>query len=444
MSNVFFMQAGFAMLEAGSVYEASVGHVLLKNIFDTSISAVLWWACGHAFAYGTDAFGETGENGFIGGSGFFYENLGSKDNPLTGTTFARTHGKAFWQFQWAFASVSATIVSGAVAGRCQLVAYICYVVFLTALVYPVVAHMAWSDDGRFSPYRSRRLVGGCGVVDVAGSGVVHVTGGVAALVINLPIFLHARHARFKKENDPDEFLGPSASAATFRVLGALILWYGWFAFNGVSTIFLAGNGALAAHAIMNTTLSAATCCLATSAIAALHASITDTHEFFGSWRRGYNVCTDVLPYDTFYPVNGILAGLVAVTAGCAVISTWGAVLVGTSAAFVYYASSRLLNYLKIDDVVDAFPVHGATGIWGVLAPGLFGTEYYYKLAIDPNDARRAKRCQGIFYGGTGASLGVSVLYLLAVIAWTSAVIFLVFFFLKSNDLITVEEPPETS
>ncbi|KAJ8604323.1 hypothetical protein CTAYLR_002486 [Chrysophaeum taylorii] len=408
---VFFMQAGFAMMEAGSVDTDRIGRVLLKNIFDTSIAAIMWWLCGFAFANGTDAFKRTGLNGFIGGSGFMYENEGSGEDasPLTGTSFGKTYNKALWQFQWAFAGVAATIVSGAVGGRCTLEAYLAYTTLLSGIVYPVIVHMTWDEDGFFSTHREGRLLLGCGVVDFAGSGVVHLTGGCAALCV-LPC-LSSRRGRFATtDEEARDFVEPHSLGIVFRALGAFILWFGWFGFNGVSTITLAHNAGLAAHAMMNTTLAAtASCCLT--------AAISNIHKARG--RVDVALSSDI--DDTNYPVNGIIAGLVAITAGCAVVTHWGALCVGALAAGCYYGSSRLLISCGIDDVVDAIPIHASCGTLGVVATAFFATEYYYKLAVDPDPAR-AKRCRGVFYGGNGASLVAALAYILTIVAWVVATI----------------------
>ena len=175
---VFFMQAGFAMLEVGSVRLKNTKNILIKNIFDASIAAIFWWWTGYALAFGQDDFGTEGEgnNGFIGTTGFGY--TGAKAESVEG----KTYGKAFFLFQWAFAGAAATIVSGAVAERCKFIPYLVYSVVITGFVYPIVVHVAWSSSGKLSPWREGRLFADCGVIDFAGSGVVHLTGGTAAFV----------------------------------------------------------------------------------------------------------------------------------------------------------------------------------------------------------------------------------------------------------------------
>ena len=399
---VFFMQAGFAMLEVGSVRLKNTKNILIKNIFDASIAAIFWWWTGYALAFGQDDFGDKGTNGFAGTTGWGY--TGEKAESMEG----KTYGKAFFLFQWAFAGAAATIVSGAVAERCKFIPYLIYSVVITGFVYPIVVHVAWSSSGKLSPWREGRLFADCGVIDFAGSGVVHLTGGTAAFV--------GAHT-----------LGPrigfttniASQSVIFQTLGTLMLWVGWYGFNGVSTLALAGKGGLAAHVMMNTTISAATSCIATTLLGYLMDGIIDT--------RNAN--------------NGILAGLVSVTAGCAVVNPWGAFVIGVIAAPVYLFASKTLVHFGVDDVVDASPVHGACGAWGVLAASLFATEYYYKLAYYTDDAR-AEDCQGAFYGGDGSSVAAAVVFILFVVAWVGSTTMILFRGLKATIGIRVSEMVE--
>ena len=401
---VFFMQAGFAMLEVGSVQVKNTKNILIKNIFDATIAAIFWWVSGYALAFGTDSFvtrnGGTGQNGFYGGSGFFYEGIGSGDDasPLTNTPFAKTYGKASWMFQWAFAGTTATIVSGAIAERATFGAYVVYSVCLVAYIYPAIVHMGWSGDGKFSPWRSKRLFGGCGMIDFAGSGVVHMTGGVAAIICCKMV--GPRQGRF----------GPNSrhleqQSVIFQSLGVLILWLGWYGFNGASTLAIQGYGGVAAHVFMTTTIAAATSCITT-----VYMNFFLTHII-----------------DPAMANNGILAGLVGITSGCATSNLWGAFFTGLVASPVYYCASNLLVKLEIDDVVDAFPVHGCCGLWGVLAAPLFATEFYYAQSYYSD---RKDDCAGVFYGGDGGSLGAAICFVLTDIAWTGTNIFLLMFLLS--------------
>ncbi|EGB12452.1 hypothetical protein AURANDRAFT_52202 [Aureococcus anophagefferens] len=394
---VFFMQArlrraGFAMLEVGSVQLKNTKNILIKNVFDASIAAIFWWFFGYGIAFGDDNFPKTGNNGFLGKSGYFYE--GNSGSPLTMSADGKTYAKAFWLFQWAFAGAAATIVSGAVAERCKFGAYVCYSCVITGFIYPVCVHMGWDGSGKLSPWRSSKLVGGCGVIDFAGSGVVHMTGGVAALVAAKMVGPRTDWKR-----------GLPQQSVVYQTLGVLMLWVGWYGFNGVSTLAITGYGGLAAHVMMTTTISAATGCLATTFL-------------------GYLVDHVI---DTAYANNGILAGLVSITAPCPVVNLWGAFVIGLIAAPapVYLGASKSLVFLGIDDVVDAFPVHGACGMWGVIAASLFATEYYYKIAYYSDDDR-ASECAGVFYGGDGGALGSACLFVLFIIAWVGGTMTLLF------------------
>ncbi|KAJ8608617.1 hypothetical protein CTAYLR_009170 [Chrysophaeum taylorii] len=410
---VFFMQAGFAMLEVGSVQVKNTKNILIKNIFDATIAALFWWWTGYALAFGADTFKDTGGNGLYGGSGFFYEGKGSGDDasPLVNTPDAKTYGKAFFMFQWAFAGAAATIVSGAVAERATFTAYLTYSCCLVGYIYPAVVHMGWSGDGRFSPWRENRLFGGCGMIDFAGSGVVHMTGGIAAIVSCC--FVGPRQGRFGPNSRHIE-----QQSVIFQSLGTLILWVGWYGFNGASTLAIQGYGGVASHVFMTTTISAATACLTTVFI-------------------GYGL-THVI--DPGYANNGILGGLVAITAGCATSNNWGAFFTGLVAGPVYVVASMTLKKLEIDDVVDAFPVHGACGIWGVLAAGLFASEFYYANAYYSD---RKDDCAGVFYGGDGGSLGSAICFVLTNIAWTGANMTILMTILSKTVGVRVTEHVET-
>jgi len=406
------------MLEVGSVQVKNTKNILIKNIFDATIAALMWWWTGYALAFGSDTFVSrnrgSGENGLYGGSGFFYAGIGSGEDasPLTNTPHAKLILKKDWMFQWAFAGAAATIVSGAVAERASFTAYVTYSVMLVGYIYPAVVHMGWSTDGKFSPWREKRLVGGCGMIDFAGSGVVHMTGGIAAIITC--IFVGPRKGRF----------GPSAvhleqQSSVFQTLGVLILWVGWYGFNGASTLAIVGYGGVAAHVFMTTTISAATGCLT-----CVFLKYAMTHVI-----------------DPGAANNGILAGLVAITSGCATSNLWGAFFTGLVAAPVYLGASMLLVKLEIDDVVDAFPVHGACGAWGVISAALFATQFYYDKAYYSDDDRKDD-CAGVFYGGDGGSLGAGVLFILSNIGWTGGNITVWMFIISRTIGVRVSEKVE--
>ncbi|CAM9319489.1 unnamed protein product [Chrysoparadoxa australica] len=386
---VFFMQTGFAMLEVGCVQKKNAKNILVKNVFDASIGALMWYFTGYGFALGDDNYPETGKNGFIGTSGF----------ALSGDTFRGQdpegnygYNWAGWLFQWAFAATTATIVSGSVVERVTFGAYVIYAMSLIGFVYPIVVHWGWSAGGWASPWREESLLIGCGTLDFAGSGVVHMTGGMAAFMGAW--MLGPRIGRFVDGMAIDL---PQLSFV-YQTLGTLILWMGWYGFNGASTLYIIGSSRVAARAMVNTTIAGGAGCISSAIVAKL--------------RKGF--------IDPESANNGILGGLVAITASCAVVNPEGAVAIGIVAGWVYNASSALLLKWEVDDVVDASPVHYACGAWGVLAAGLFATKENYAEAYY---ADRASECCGAFYGCGGRQFAANLIFVLAGSAWSCAMSF---------------------
>lgn len=332
------------MLCAGSVRQKNVKNIMLKNLLDACGGAIGFWTVGYAFAYDSNSGGTPT---FIGNHNFFLRNF------TTGSEYIG------WFFQFAFAATAATIVAGTVAERCKMQAYLCYSVMLTGLVYPVVVRSIWSGSGFLTAFTDDPFRG-VGVVDFAGSGVVHMTGGATALVA--AIILGPRKGRFYDEDgnpleQPADFQGHSVA---LQVLGTFVLWFGWYGFNPGSALVIDNmdSSATAALCAVTTTVAAACGCVT--------AMFTDT--FIESRKTGE------VSYDLTMAMNGCLGGLVGITAGCSVVEPWAAVVIGIVAGWVYYGFSKLLIKLKIDDAVDAIPVHFANGMWGVIAVGLFAEE----------------------------------------------------------------------
>ena len=382
------MQCGFAMLCAGSVRQKNVKNIMLKNILDACGGALGYWAVGFGVAYESGAF--------IGTSGgrFFLHDYGNYID---------------FFFQFTFAATAATIVAGTVAERCKMVAYLCYSIFLTAFVYPVVVHAIWNSDGFLSAFNDSP-VRGVGMIDFAGSGVVHMTGGATALVA--AIILGPRIGRFYDEDGnpldkPHDF--PPHSVA-LQVLGTFILWFGWYGFNPGSTLAISpeGYGDIAALCAVTTTLSAAA--------GAVSSMFTDTLLGF--------ITEGEAEYDLTMCMNGCLGGLVGITAGCSVVEPWAAVLIGAISGVVYVFSSKLLVLLKIDDAVDAIPVHFFNGMWGCIATGLFASPRHTLLAYN------ATNC-GLFYSN-GQLLINEILGIGFIILWIGGV--MTPFFLTLNML----------
>ena len=326
-SLVFMMQAGFAMLCAGTVRAKNAKNIMLKNLLDACVGAVGFWAIGYGVAYGA----EDGGNWFCGNSLFF---LGGNFEDIDSY-----HG---WFFQFAFAATAATIVSGSVAERCQMGAYACYSAVLTTWVYPVVAHWIWSTEGWLSAFTDDPLLG-VGVVDFAGCGVVHMVGGAAALAGAW--ILGPRLGRFNDDGTVNAMPGHNAALV---VLGTFILWFGWYGFNPGSTLGIHGYAFIAAKTAATTTLSAAT-----GAVVNLFVTL--------------KLSGDAHTYDLEETCNGALAGLVGITSACSVVELWASLFIGAIAVFWYQCGRLLLLKLRVDDVVNAAPVHLFAGMWGLLA-----------------------------------------------------------------------------
>mmetsp|Transcript_10063 Transcript_10063/g.15074 ORF Transcript_10063/g.15074 Transcript_10063/m.15074 type:complete len:543 (-) Transcript_10063:121-1749(-) len=339
---VFWMQAGFAMLEAGTVRPKNTNNILFKNLMDASIGALAFWLIGYSFAFGNErsvADSPGRDNAFIGAGNWALQNYNDDTE----------YHKFF--FQWAFASAATTIVSGSVAERCRLEAYFIYSVVLSAFVYPVVVHWVWSETGFLSAFYSdddgNRYLSKNGAIDFAGAGVVHMVGGYAGLIG--AISLGPRQGFFG-QNAQVQLKGSNELLCS---LGVSILWMGWYGFNAGSTLAAGSGNAinLSSKVVVVTTIAAATSAISTM----IYSRVALGH------------------YDLSICLNGVLAGLVSVTSACAVVEPWAALIIGIIGSMVFIGSSSVLKILKIDDPLDAFPVHGACGTWGVLAVGIFAS-----------------------------------------------------------------------
>lgn len=391
---VLFMQAGFGLVESGFIRSKNVTNILMKNALDLSFGAVAYWAVGWGLAYGTTEFIDIK---FFGGGSFFY---GGEDADYAG-----------FFFQFAFAATAATIVSGAVAERTKFAAYLVYTVVITAVIYPVVTHWAWGD-GFLSAYASDIQFGDNGMIDFAGSTVVHSVGGWAALVG--AIMVGARRGKFNADGSVNALPGHSMPLG---FLGVMILWIGWYGFNAGSTLGLSGGFAdLAARVAVTTTLAA-------GASAA-------TAMFISRLRSGHS--------DLSLTLNGVLGGLVGITAGCATVEPWAAVVIGIVAGVVIVFGVELLDNLGIDDPVGAVPVHLFNGIWGTLAVGLFTTQ----ANLAPNYADSAN--YGLLVGGGIEQFAYQVIGVAAVGAWTVVTSVILFAAIKYTVGLRVSESEEES
>ena len=320
---VFFMQAGFTSLETGCVRAKNTINVAMKNIGDLVVATLAFWLFGFGLMFGATA------DGWIGGSGW----------ALVG--FEKPYDLAFFVFQLMFAGTAATIVSGAVAERMRFNAYMFISLFVSGFVYPVYGHWVWGG-GLLTDQAG--WLGEMGFIDFAGSSVVHSVGAWIGLAGTL--IIGPRIGRFNEKGEPQEISGHNITLAT---VGVFILWFGWFGFNGGSS--LVADGAIA-KIVVNTVLAPAAGGVVCYLISIVHF-------------KGLLKVEKVL--------NGILGGLVGITAGCATVDPLGAIFIGGTSGVVVYASELLLIYvLRVDDPVNVVPVHGFCGAWGTVALALFG------------------------------------------------------------------------
>jgi Amt family ammonium transporter len=317
---VFFMQAGFALLEAGFSRAKNAVNIIMKNVMDASAGALVFFAIGFGLMFGTSW------GGIVGTDGFFLTGVGDQSETWT---------YAFYFFQAVFAATAATIVSGAVAERIKFSGYLVFSVAITGVIYPVFG--AWAWGGLFN---GSGWLEALGFIDFAGSTVVHSVGGWAALAGALVV--GPRVGKYAEDGMPRSIPGHSLPLAA---LGVFILWLGWFAFNAGSTT--AGTTAIAKIAL-NTFVAA-------GAGAATAMAVT--------WIDGGTP-------DATMTLNGVLGGLVGITAGCAALSPPFAILTGAAAGVIVVYATRALETF-VDDPVGAIAVHGVCGAWGTLAAGLF-------------------------------------------------------------------------
>ena len=322
---VLFMQAGFAMLEAGLNSSKNTVNILFKNIMDLSAGALLYYIIGYGLMYPGDG------NGWFAFAGMGVSAVG--DSPGAGVLFPQVD----WLFQVAFAATAATIVSGAVAGRMKFSAYLIYSVILTGFIYPISGYWKWGGG----------WLDQLGFYDFAGSLVVHAVGGFAGLAGAM--VLGPRIGRFSKSGKPNAMPG---SNLALSALGVLILWIGWYGFNPGSQLAIVGvdNTNAVMLIAVNTTLAAAA-----GAVFAM----------FAAWYKFKKP-------DLTMALNGALAGLVGITANCDSVTNLEAIIIGLVAGILVVGGILLLDKLKIDDPVGAWPVHGLCGIWGGIATGIFG------------------------------------------------------------------------
>uniref|UniRef100_A0A7N0UMP7 Ammonium transporter n=1 Tax=Kalanchoe fedtschenkoi TaxID=63787 RepID=A0A7N0UMP7_KALFE len=381
---VFVMQLGFAMLCAGSVRAKNAMNILLTNVVDAVVGSLSYYLFGFAFAFGAG----TNANPFIGTCFFALADIPNS-----------SYDYSFFLYQWAFAIAVAGITSGSIAERTQFSAYLIFSFFLSGFVYPVVAHWVWSSSGWLSP-SSSSLLFGSGAVDFAGSGVVHLVGGIAGLwgaLIEGP-----RVGRFDAFGKPVPIRGHNA---TLVVLGTFLLWFGWFGFNPGSfdKVLVAypssadqGNWTSVGRTAVTTTLAGSTAGIIT---------LFGRRLLVGHW-DAMDVC------------NGVLGGFVAITAGCSVVEPWAAIVCGFFAAWVLIGLNILALKLQFDDPLEATQLHGGCGAWGLIFAGLFAKEEYVLQAYNSGDSD-VVRPYGLLLGGGWGLIGAQMIELIAIVVWVS-------------------------
>ena len=359
---VFFMQCGFTMVEAGFTRAKNAGNIIMKNLMDFCMGTIAFIAIGYGILCSSDSLGE-----FMGLPN--YEIL---------TNFSGANWSAF-VFNLVFCATAATIVSGAMAERTKFSSYLLYSIIISAIVYPIEAFWVWGSNG----WLINR-----GFIDFAGSAAIHTVGGIAGLIG--AIFLGPRIGKYVTGADgKKEARAIPGHSLTLGALGVFILWFGWYGFNGAA----AGDAVQLAEIFGTTTIAAA---------------MGATGAMLFSW--GKNGAPDVS-----LTLNGALAGLVGITAGCASVDAIGAIIIGLVAGFLVVIVVEFVDIkLHIDDPVGAFAVHGACGIWGTIAVGLFAYD------------------GGVFYGGGMDLLKIQVIGIVAIAAWTTITMTAVFYILNKT------------
>ena len=365
---VFLMQGGFAMLEAGLCRAKNAANLMMKNLMDFSIGSMAFFLVGFALMFGTSKAGLFGTTGWL----------------LMGSDYDVGQYLLFI-FEVVFAATAATIVSGAVAERLKIKSYFIYSILICAIIYPIYGHWVWGGGWLSS------LPFGVGHLDFAGSGVVHAMGGFVGLAG--AVVLGPRIGKFARDGKPRAIPGHSI---TLAALGCFLLWFGWFGFNTGST--------LSAHELrmsviaVNTNLAAAA-----AAISALLVVWMKTKKL-----------------DVSMSLNGAIAGLVAITAPCAWVEAWAAVVIGLIAGVVVVAGVYFFERIGVDDPVGAVSVHGLNGIWGILSVGLFADGTYGNYTTD------LPHVTGLFYGGGWGQLAAQAIGAVVCFIWAFGLGFIVF------------------
>lgn len=373
---VFLMQAGFTLVESGMTRSKNVVNIAMKNVLDIAVGSLVFWFVGYSLMYG-----ESG-SGFIGWSGFMFNN-----------------GPADLFFQTVFCATAATIVSGAIAGRTKYSTYLIFSLVLTAVIYPIAGGWEWNGGW----LNNTDGIMPAEFIDFAGSSVVHAVGGWAAIVA--AILVGPRLGKYTAEGKAVSIPGHNKLLAA---LGVFILWFGWFGFNGGSQLAWGGDDATGASMVVLVTNLAA----AAGAVGAL----------FLSWIKYKKPNLDMT-------LNGALAGLVSITAGCGNMSEGGAIIAGFIGGIIVVFSMEFVEQkLKIDDAVGAFSVHAVAGAWGTLVIGLWGIDGETGI--------------GLFNGGGANQFLAQLIGTLAYALWAVVTSFVFLFILKKTIGLRVSEKVE--
>ena len=372
---IFFMEGGFALLEAGFVRSKNAMSIIAKVIIDVTFGGIAFYIIGFGIAYGNS-------NGWFA----FDTGITTKDLGL-GLTVSN---KLFWFIQLGFAIAAISIVSGAVAERMKIWSYAIYVFIFCAVMYPLVANWVWNPNGWLAVR---------GFNDFAGSAAVHAMGGFSALAA--AIVLGPRIGKYRKNGEVNAIPGHNLPLAA---IGAFILWFGWFGFNPGSTLGAVGNWELIGTVATNTFLASAAGGISTM--------------FYTYFRYGQ--------IDITMTINGVLAGLVAITAGCNVVGPNAAIIIGLIAGVLVDIAVLYIDKLKIDDPVGAIAVHGVNGFFGALAVGLFATE------------------GGLFFGGGTAMLVTQALGVLVIGAFGFVLTFILMKIMQKTFGIRISKVEESA
>lgn len=367
---VMLMQAGFAILEAGLTRQKNCNNVLMKNIMDFAIGSIIFLVVGFGLMFGESLGGIVGITGFI------------DPTTLNLSQFEALSPTVFIFFQTVFCATAATIVSGAMAERTKFSSYLIYTLVISLVIYPISGHWIWGGG----------FLSKIGFIDYAGSTAVHSVGGWAALMG--AVVLGPRMGKYNRDGSTNAIPGHNIMMAT---LGVFILWFCWFGFNPGSSLEAAGY---IGHIAMTTNLSACA-----GALVAM----------FLTWKK-YG------KQDVSMTLNGILAGLVAITAGCHIVSLYGAIAIGAvGGILVVYGCEILDQKLHVDDPVGAVGVHCLNGVWGTLAVGLFAC-----------NTPASEGTLGLFFGGGTALLITQLIGVIIVAVWVCSMSFIMFTLIKKT------------